>query len=208
MLMYNALKRSEIIDKVKVSIEKEGFKPFLLEEIIWSAVKLLKSIIDRILAIDRDIFCKQNVDVVVREEAVIPERPVMSGKAKDYRRLKEIKQRLESQSYAIHEKEMDKGYLESELEETKGLFKGKERAKLKKQIEDVKRQIDNMRWRLRSIAKEFKYQSIEAFMEDYRKARVDMDTYEQALEEWDRVYGEKCKGNEEDRLTMIHRRIY
>jgi len=32
--------------------------------------------------------------------------------------------------------------------------------------------------------------------------------YGQGIEEWDRVYSEECKGNEEVQVTMISRRIY
>lgn len=74
-------------------------------------------------------------------------------------------------------------------------------AKLNKQIEDVKRQVDNMHWRLHFIVHEFKYQNIEEFMDHYRKTSEDMDTYEQALEGWDRVYVEKGKGNKEVQIN-------
>ena len=123
------LKKTEIMDKVKESVEQNGNKPELFGEIVRAAVALLEKLIAKVMRKVRDIAEKvigKAIDAVKEtpKETKRPSQQKPSVLASKYPRLKEIDRRLKDQNKAIFEREKKRDKLKKELSECTGIFKG------------------------------------------------------------------------------------
>jgi len=176
------VKQTEITDKIKQSVRKNGKQPTLFIRIIELAISGLELLIRKVL------------DAVVKQ----PERPRMSLGAANYPRLQEIYDELDRRNRAIHSEERHLSLLELSLSELKGVFKAKERKEVQEQIEESKRTIVNMTESLQYIARSHGYKTIQDFMVEYNQARDENSAYEKELAEWKLKYGpkEELSGND------------
>ncbi len=176
------VKQTEITDKIKQSVRRNGKQPTLFIRIIELAIRVLELLIRKVL------------DVVVKQ----PERPKMSEGAAKYPRLQEIYDELNERNWAIHTEQKQLNLLELSLSELKGVFKAKERKEVQAQIEESKRTIANMTESLQYIAKSHGYKTVQDFMVEYNVARSENSAYEKELAEWKRKYGpkEELSGND------------
>ena len=217
------LKKTEIKDKVKESVEQNGSKPELFGDIVSAAVILLELLIAKVMQKVMN-FAGKVVDAVKespketeshihakgeplnqpeRKKIPLPvnprrkeatERPpqpnpsVLAGK---YPRLKEIDSRLKDQNEAIFEREKKRDKLKKELSGCTGVFKGGRRKELQQEIEGIDIQISNMKKRLSSIVKEYKFDSIQVFYKEFKAAKSGYLEYKAACAEWEKTYGEK-----------------
>ena len=199
------LKKTEITDKVKESVEQNGSKPELFGDIVKVAVVLLELLIAKVMqkvidfagkvvdkAVDAvkespketesHIHAKDEpLDQSERKKIPLPinphrkgmttERPlrpkpsILAGK---YPRLKEIDSRLKDQNKAIWGREKKRDLLKEELSECKGIFKGGRRKELQQELSKIDIQISNMKKRLSSIVKEYKFDSVQAFYKELK----------------------------------------
>ena len=219
------LKKTEITDKVKESVEQNGSKPELLGDIVRVAVVLLELLIAKVMqkvidfagkvvdkAVDAvkesqketesHIYAKDEpLDQLERKKILLPinphqkemaaERPlrpkpsILTGK---YPRLKEIDSRLKDQNKAIWEREKKRDLLKEELSECKGIFKGSRRKELQQELSKIDIQILNMKKRLSSIVKEYKFDSVQAFYKEFKAAKNEYLDYKSACAEWEKTY--------------------
>ena len=137
------LKKTEITDRVKESVEQNGQKPELFGEIVRAAILLLERLIAKVMQKVMDIAEKvignaasaiketlketrnpihAEGDPAVRSER--PPQPKPSVLVRKYSCLKEINGRLKEQNKAIFGREKKRDKLKKELSECAGIFKG------------------------------------------------------------------------------------
>lgn len=128
----------------------------------------------------------------VTEKEVIPPRPRMSELAHDYEMcLEEIMDKLKRQNRAIHEHEMEKELIDEDLKNCTGLFKGKKRKELQAQSDRYAETIKAMKQGLAHIVQDYKYPTVDAFLQVYKQGKSEYDAYVKATKEWETKYGEK-----------------
>ena len=113
---------------------------------------------------------------------------MLAGK---YSRLKEIDSRLKDQNEAIFEREKKRDKLKKELSGCTGIFKGGRRKELQQEIDGIDIQISNMKKRLLSIVKEYKFDSVQAFYKEFNASKREYIDYKAYCAEWEKAYGAK-----------------
>lgn len=113
------------------------------------------------------------------------ERPKQSLLASKYPRLQEIYYKLDNQNRAIYAKEQKIVSLEEELDNTRGVFKGKQRKELQSQINNLKDQVASMKQRLSGIVVEYGYKNVGDFYNELNVARKEYDEYKEAVSKWE-----------------------
>ena len=83
--------------------------------------------------------------------------------------------------------------LKTQLAETKGIFKGRDRKELETKIRRTEEKISAMLEALPEILKEDGYPDVRAFMATYRKAEAVVEQYNRDLAAWERQVREKQK---------------
>ena len=217
------LKKTEITDRVKESVEQNGSKPELFGDIVRAAVAVLERLIAKVMqkvmvfsekvvgkAVDAEKKTLEETErhIHVKDKpSVQPERPpqpkpsVLAGK---YPRLKEIDSRLKDQNEAIFEREKKRDKLKKELSGCTGIFKGGRRKELQQEIDGIDIQISNMKKRLLSIVKEYKFDSVQAFYKEFKAAKSEYFDYKTALAEWEKTYGGKVTNPNSIRERLIN----
>ena len=234
------LKKMEITDKVKESVEQNGSKPELFGDIVRAAVALLECLIAKVMQKVMD-FAGKVVDNIVDdtvkespketeshnhvkgEPSVQPERkkiplpvnphrkematerppqPKPSVLAGKYPRLKEIDSRLKDQNEAIFEREKKRDKLKKELSGCTGIFKGGRRKELQQEIDGIEIQISNMKKRLSSIVKEYKFDSVQAFYKEFNASKREYIDYKADCAEWEKDYGGKVMNHKSIREQL------
>ena len=261
------LKKTEITDRVKESVEQNGQKPELFREIVRAAVALLERLIAKVMQkvmnfvekvtdkaadvvkeklkdteshiqakdelsvqpekkkipfpvnLHRKIDVRNKVDLpqqnitITVQKSVIeqmkegqksvpdetkrleterPPQPKPSVLARKYPYLKEIDSRLKDQNKAILEREKKRDELKKELSECTGIFKGGRRKELQQEIDSIDIQISDMKKRLSSIVREYKFDSIQAFYKEFNVAKREYLDYQKTHAEWEKNYGNKA----------------
>lgn len=186
------VKRTEITDKIKQSVRRNGKQPTLFVRIIKVAISVLELLIRKVL------------DAVVTQ----PERPEMSEGAANYPRLREIYDELNERNWAIHTEQKQLNLLELSLSELKGVFKAKERNEVQAQIEEVKSTIANMTESPQHIARSHGYKTVQDFMAEYNAARDENSAYEKELAEWNQKYGPKKELSGNDLIERMMEEWY
>lgn len=120
-----------------------------------------------------------------------PPQPKPSVLASKYPRLKEIEGRLKDQSRAVFERETKRDKLKEELSECTGIFKGGRRKELQQEIDGINDQISNMKKRLSSIVREYKFDSVQAFNKEFNAAKKEYLDYQAACVEYEQACGDK-----------------
>ena len=261
------LKKTEITDRVKESVEQNGNKPELFGEIVRAAILLLECLIIKAMQKVMDFAEKvidKSADIIkaapketenpvhAKDEPVVqskrkkipfpavtqrkmdmqnkkelpqqkntaavkksiigqikaeqksvpaetkrldterPPQPKPSVLASKYPRLKEIESRLKEQNKAIYKREKKRDMLKKELSECTGIFKGGRRKELQQEIDSIENQISNMKKRLSSIVREYKFDSVQAFYKEFDAAKKEYLEYQAARAEYEKIYREKA----------------
>lgn len=95
--------------------------------------------------------------------------------------------------------------LKSQLAETKGIFKGRERKELEAKIRRTEENISAMLEALPEILKEDGYPDVRAFMATYRKAEAVVENYNRELAEWERKVRENRRPAEKEQTALPQR---
>lgn len=152
-----------------------------------SIATVKKSVIEQIKAEQKSVPAETK-----RLETERPPQPKPSVLASKYPRLKEIDSRLKEQNKAIFEREKKRDRLKRELSECTGIFKGGRRKELQQEIDGLDVQISNMKKRLSSIVREYKFDSVQAFYKELNAAEKENRDYKSARAEYEKIYGEKA----------------
>ncbi len=260
------LKKTEITDRVKKSVEQNGKKPELFGDIVKATIALLEKLIAKVMQKVMDFVAKgigkatdvikempeeteNNIDAndkaIVQPEKKIPfpvnpqrkmdtqnkaglpqQKTIATVKksiieqmkaeqksvpfetkqsetektprtkpsilASKYPRLKEIEGRLKEQNKTIYGREKKRDKLKKELSECTGIFKGGRRKELQQEIDSIDIQISNMKKRLSSIVREYKFDSVQAFYKELNASKEENLEYQAARMEYEKIYGEKA----------------
>ena len=146
-----------------------------------------KSIIEQIKAEQKSVPVETK-----RLETERPPQPKPSVLASKYPRLKEIESRLKDQNKAIFERAKKRDKMKKELSECTGIFKGSRRKELQQEIDSIDNQISNMKKRLSSIVREYKFDSVQAFYKTLNAAEKENRDYKSACAEYEKIYGDKA----------------
>ena len=136
---------------------------------------IAEKVIGNVVGVIKETSKETGIPIHAEDElAVQPERPPPpkpSILVKKYSRLKEIDGRLKEQNKVIFGREKKRDKLKKELSECTGIFKGGKRKGLQQEIDSLDVQISNMKKRLSSIVKEYKFDSVQAFYKELNAAK-------------------------------------
>lgn len=182
------IKKNEITEKVRYSIDLYGDRPDLLASIIKLAIAVLELLINRIMLAAVGV-AEKMLDIVPEESRNIeaktyPTMPTMSPLAEKYLSLQNIYDELQKQNEAIFAQEHKRSELEIELSECNGAFKARKRGGLQNQIYELNKQIDNMKRYLSSIVQRHGYDNVRDFYSTYYVAKGEYADYVKDVEEW------------------------
>lgn len=186
------VKKNEITEKVRNSIDLYGDRPNLLASIIKLAIAVLELLINRIMFAAVGT-AEKILDIVPAEDGNIEAKtyPTMSPLAEKYLSLQNIYDELQKQNEVIFVQEHKRSKLEIELSECKGAFKTLKRSELQKQIYELDKQIDNMKRYLSSIVQRHSYDNVRDFYSDYYAAKGEYADYMKEVDEWNINHGNK-----------------
>lgn len=202
------VRKVEIGRKANQSIRQSGCQPDLFANIVLMAIRVLELLIVQVINLSKKFVEKmeeestkpeqipsvrwseqtEKVTEVVEEE--LPARPKKSARVEEYPRLEEIYLKLQQQNRAISQKEQRFRNLEMELQDCKGIFKGKRRRELQGEIEQAKEQLESMKQKLTNIVTSQGYQNVRVFLVEHEKSRAEYEWYKCNVSDWERTYGE------------------
>ena len=161
------IKQTEIHDKVGQSIRENGWLPNLFRNIVGKAKEFLQAII---------------------REKDMPPKPVLDMDMDEFRTMQNLMIKVQKQAKAIKKiQEVTLPNLRQQLAETTGIFKGKERKALEKQIQQTETELAEKLDKIPDILKDDGYPDVQAFMKTYRKAEAIVTQYNQDLAEWEQA---------------------
>ena len=97
--------------------------------------------------------------------------------------------------------------LRTQLSETTGIFKGKERKALTEQIQQTEAEISERLDKLPDILKEDGYPDVQAFMATYREAEAVVEQYNRSFAEWERQVKEKRRPQKSPEKESVRNRV-
>lgn len=217
------IKKKEITEKVRDSIDLYGDRPDLLASIIKLAIAVLELLINRIMlaavgmaervidvmpgANTSEATDKQSYDKKQKTKAKVivtgVPHPKMSPLASKYVQFKNIYKELQRQNEAIFNLERNRGNLEIELSDCNGVFKSGKRTELQKQIDELDLIINNMKRQLSSIVQEYGYDNVREFYSDYYASKGEYEKYNiREVEKW------KKKNEKSEDRSSIDKKVY
>lgn len=121
-------------------------------------------------------------------EKDMPPKPVLDMDMDEFRTMQTLMLKVQKQAKAIKKiQEITLPNLRQQLAETTGIFKGKERKALEKQIQQTESELKEKLNKLPDILKDDGYPDVQAFMKTYRKAEAIITQYNQDLAEWEQT---------------------
>ena len=161
------IKQTEIHDKAGQSIRENGWLPNLFRGIVGKAKEFLQAII---------------------REKDMPPKPVLNMDMDEFRTMQTLMLKVQKQAKAIKKiQEVTLPNLRQQLAETTGIFKGKDRKALEKQIQQTETELAEKLDKIPDILKDDGYPDVQAFMKTYRKAEAIVTQYNQDLAEWEQA---------------------
>jgi len=175
------VKKEEITNKVKASIEKNGNRPGLFRRIVEQAIMHLKKIIEKWKA---------------------PVKPVMKFDIKAFNKLEAIRTKLdkEVEKIRIIEKQVIPD-LERQLKNVSGWRKGKKRDEIEGKIKEQKAKLRTLKQSLERIVQSEGYEDIPEFVKVYNKSASEMLKFNKAMENY------KKHGGEIPDKESVHKRL-
>jgi len=106
----------------------------------------------------------------------------------EFRTMQTLMLKVQKQAKAIKKiQEVTLPNLRQQLAETTGIFKGKDRKALEKQIQQTETELAEKLDKIPDILKDDGYPDVQAFMKTYRKAEAIVTQYNQDLAEWEQA---------------------
>ena len=178
------VKQTEIHEKASQSIKSKGWLPGLFRSIVNKAKEFLQNLI---------------------RQTELPPKPVLNLDMAEFRTMQKLMMRVQDRAREIRSLQEEVPRLKTQLVETKGIFKGRERKALETKIQRTEEKISAMLEELPEILKEDGYPDVRAFMATYRKAEAVVEQYNRELAEWERKVREKGKPAEKEQAAPPRR---
>ena len=181
------VKQSEIHDRVSSSIRKSGWLPNLFRSIVNKAKDFLQNLI---------------------REHGMPPKPTLDIDMAEFRTMRNLMIRVQDEARGIRNLQDNVlPKLKTQLSETTGIFKGKERKALTGQIQQTEAEISERLDKLPDILKEDGYPDVQAFMATYREAEAVVEQYNRSLAEWERQVKEKRRPQKPPEKESVRNRL-
>ncbi|MBO5497329.1 MAG: MobA/MobL family protein, partial [Oscillospiraceae bacterium] len=117
----------------------------------------------------------------------IPPQPTLHIDMAEFRAMQNLMAQLRRRARVAKEiQEIEIPRLKSQLAETKGLFKGKERKAIEAQIAEAERQARALKDEIFDLVRQEGYPDGQAFLSAYNKADSIVRQYNRDLAEWER----------------------
>ncbi|MBS6923492.1 MAG: MobA/MobL family protein [Lachnospiraceae bacterium] len=180
--MVMELKRKEIADKVALSVAKNGRQPGLLRIILTAAVRFLAEYIRKIQ---------------------MPPKPKLKIDMEEFRQMQTVKEKLDKQISLIrHTEYVELPKLEKNLQDIKGLFKGKEKKATQNKIDQCKKRLSGQKDQLKKIVRARGYVTVKSFMENYDRAYGIVAEYQRELRRWEQQTGNGKKDMKQEAVRQ------
>ena len=185
------VKQTEIHDKVSSSIRNSGWIPNLFRSIVSKAKDFLQNLI---------------------RQQDMPQKPTLNVNMAEFRTMQQLMIRAQDRAREIrHLKDNVLPKLKKQLNDTTGVFKGKERKAITAQIQQVEKEISEKLDALPEILKNDGYPDLSTFMKTYREMESVVERYEREVREYDQKRKQKErtfekppeKGSVRERLQQI-----
>ena len=132
----------------------------------------------------------KEVTVTEPYKSVIPpktsDKPVMTPEAAAYLKLKKIKAELDKQNNLIFQAEQQRGNLEIELSDLKGLAKITRKAELQRKIEEKTDYINRLKIGLSNMVSRYGYENMNEFLLTLKESKAAYEIYQQAVDNWNK----------------------
>ena len=132
----------------------------------------------------------KEVTVTEPYKSVIPpktsDKPVMTPEAAAYLKLKKIKAELDKQNNLIFQAEQQRGNLEIELSDLKGLAKITRKAELQRKIEEKTDYINRLKIGLSNMVSRYGYENMNEFLLTLKESKAEYEIYQQAVDNWNK----------------------
>ena len=143
-----------------------------------------------------------DISTVPKENAVkvptpqIPPKPEMPPDAAVYLKYAKVKDELDRQNKQIFEAERERGNLEIQLSDIRGIAKLTQKGSLERQIADKKEEINIRKTGLSNTVRKYGFATVQDFYTAFRTAQSAYEKYQQEVREWEETYGEKPQRKE------------
>ena len=117
-----------------------------------------------------------------------PDKPVMTPEAATYPKLKKIKAELDNQNNLIFQAEQQRGNLEIELSDLKGLAKLTRKAELQRKIDEKTDYINRLKIGLSNMVRNYGFENMNEFYLSYKESKTAFADYQQKVEDWKKGY--------------------
>ena len=108
-----------------------------------------------------------------------PDKPVMTPEAATYPKLKKIKAELDNQNNLIFQAEQQRGNLEIELSDLKGLAKLTRKAELQRKIDEKTDYINRLKIGLSNMVRNYGFENMNEFYLSYKESQNAYAEYQQ-----------------------------
>ena len=179
------VKKEEIHQKASQSIKAHGWLPNLFRCIVNKAKEFLQNLI---------------------RQTELPPKPVLNLDMAEFHTMQKLMIRVQDRAREIRSLQEEVPRLKTQLVETKGIFKGRERKELEAKIRRTEEKISAMLEALPEILKKDGYPDVQAFMATYRKAEAVVEQYNRDLAAWERQVREKQKPAQKEQAKPPERK--
>ena len=118
-----------------------------------------------------------------------PDKPVMTPETAAYPKLKKIKVELDNQNNLIFQAEQQRGNLEIELSDLKGLAKITRKAELQRKIDEKTYYINRLKMGLSNMVRNYGFENMNEFYLSYKESKSAYAEYQQKTEDWKKSFG-------------------
>ena len=113
-----------------------------------------------------------------------PDKPVMTPESATYPKLKKIKAELDNQNNLIFQAEQQRGNLEIELSDLKGLAKLTRKAELQRKIDEKTDYINRLKIGLSNMVRNYGFENMNEFYLSYKESQNAYAEYQQEVDDW------------------------
>ena len=176
------IKRKEITDRVALSVAENGKQPGLLRMILTAAVRFLTEYVRKIQ---------------------MPPKPKLKIDLEEFWQMQKVKEKLDKQISLIrYTEDVELPKLENNLQDIKGLFKGREKKAAQDMIDQCKKRISGQKDQLKKIVRESGYATVKSFMENYDRAYGIVAEHQKELRQWEQQTGNGKKNMKQEAVRQ------
>ncbi len=178
----------------------ENVKESVIDESIATELIADEPIIEKVVA-------AENIEPEPVEEGKpqIPPKPEMPPEAAMYPKLKKIDAELKRQNSIIFDVERERGLLEIERSDLKGLARLTRKGELDRKIALKDEEAEVLKKGLSGIVRQYGFANVQEFYNTFRTSEDACRKYQKELSKWEDAYGENAKPKEESLSEKIQR---